>query len=90
MIDVFDKLGKRFTETSDNLFALDTKVTMSDNATDNITRAEAMGREQYETFVNHTALRWINHSMIILRKTIFNCLNQVKVQIRLQQSLNTK
>ena len=24
-----------------------------------------MGREQYETFVNHTSLRWINHSMII-------------------------
>ena len=36
---------------------------MSDNAIDNITRAEAMGKEQYQTFVNHTSLRWINHSM---------------------------
>ena len=90
MIDVFNELGKRFTEASDNLFALDTKVIMPDNAIDNITRAEAMGREQYETFVNHTSLRWINHSMIILRKTIFNCLNQVKGKICPQQSLKTK
>ena len=42
MIDVFNELGKQFTETSDNLFALDTKVRMSDNAITNITRAEAM------------------------------------------------
>ena len=51
MIDVLNESGKRFTETSENLFALDTKVMMSDNAIDNITRAEAMGKEQ--TFVNH-------------------------------------
>ena len=53
MIDVFNELGKRFTETSDNLFAMDTKVIMSDNAIDNITRAEAMGKEQYETCESH-------------------------------------
>ena len=56
MIDAFNELGKQFTETSDNLFALDTKVILFVNAIDNISRAEAMGREQYETFVNHTSL----------------------------------
>ena len=86
MIDVFNELGKSFTEISDNLFAQNTKVIMSDNVIDNITKAEAMGREQYETVVNHTSLRLINHSMIILRKTIFNCLNQVKEKNLLQQS----
>ena len=78
MIDVFNELSS---QTSDYPFALDTKVLMSDNDIDNITRAEAMGREQYATFGNHTSLRWINHSMIILRKTVFNCLNQVKGKI---------
>ena len=87
MIDVFNELSS---QTSDYPFALDTKVLMSDNTIDNITRAEAMGREQYETFVNHTSLRWINHSMIILRKTVFNCLNQVKGKNHPHQSLKTK
>ena len=59
---------------------------MSDIVIDNITRAEAMGREQYATFVNHTSLRWINLSIIIFKKTIFNCLNQVKSKILPQQS----
>ena len=86
MIDVFNELSS---QTNDNPFALDTKVLMSDKAIDNITRAEAMGREQYETFVNHTSLRWINHSMIILGKTVFNCLNQVKGKIHPHQSLKT-
>ena len=49
-----------------------------------------MGREQYEIFVNQTSLRWINHSMIILRKTIFKCLYEVKGKNRPQQSLKTK
>ena len=66
MIYFFNELGKRFTETSDNLFVLDTKVIMSDNAIDDIARAEAIGSEQYDTFGNHTSLRWINHSMILL------------------------
>ena len=56
MIDVFNELGKQFTETSDNSCALDTKVILFENAIDNITIAEAMGREQYATFVNHTSL----------------------------------
>ena len=37
-------------------WVVDTKVILFENAIDNITRAEAMGREQYETFVNHTSL----------------------------------
>ena len=45
-----------FSETIDNLFALDTKVILFENAINNITRAEAMGREQYGTFVNHTSI----------------------------------
>ena len=56
MIDVFNVSGKQYTETSDNLFALDTKVILFENAIYTLTRAEAMGREQHETFVNHTSL----------------------------------
>ena len=56
MIDVFNELGKQFTETSGNLFALDTNVILFENAIDNITWAEAMGREQHDTFVNQTSL----------------------------------
>ena len=56
VFNVFNELGKQFTETSDNIFALDTKVILFENAIDTITRAEAMGREQHETFVNHTSL----------------------------------
>ena len=55
MIDVFNELGKQFTETSDYLFALDTKVILFENAIYHITRADAMGREQHETFANHTS-----------------------------------
>ena len=51
VIEVFNEFGNPFTETSDNLFALDTKVIMSENVIDNITTAEPMGREQYESFV---------------------------------------
>ena len=46
MIDIFNELGEQFTETSDNLFALGKKVILFENAIDNITIAEAMGREQ--------------------------------------------
>ena len=56
MIDVFNELGKQFTETSGNLFTLDTNVILFENAINKITRAEAMGREQHDTFVNHTSL----------------------------------
>ena len=49
MIEVFNEFGNPFTETSDNVFALDTKVIMSENVIDNITTTEAMGREQTQT-----------------------------------------
>ena len=57
MIEVFNELGNPFTEASDNLFALDTKLIMSDNVIDNITTAEATGTEQYETFVESHLLK---------------------------------
>ena len=46
MIDIFNELGEQFTETSGNLFALGTKVILFENAINNITIAEAMGRGQ--------------------------------------------
>ena len=46
MLVISNELGEQFTETSDNLFALGKKVILFENAIDNITIAEAMGREQ--------------------------------------------
>ena len=44
MIVVFKDLGKRFTETSDNLFAQDTKVIMSENDIDNNYKSRGNGK----------------------------------------------
>ena len=59
---------------------------MSDNAIDNITTAEEMGREQYETFSHLLKMDKPFNDNI----TIFSSLNPVNGKILKQQSKNTK
>lgn len=51
VIDVMNELGNPFTETSNDLLTLDTKVIMADEVVKNISEAEEIGKNQYKTFV---------------------------------------
>ena len=57
VVDVFNQMGNPFAETSFDLFAIETKVIMSDGVIQSIKRAEETGKEQYKTFVDERMIK---------------------------------
>ena len=51
VVEVFNEMGNPFTETSSDLFAIDTKMIMAEEVIQSIKEAEDVGRTQYNTFV---------------------------------------
>ncbi len=49
--------GVPFTETSSDLFAIDSKVIMADQVVQSIKEAEGLGRKQYEAFVDEKIVK---------------------------------
>ena len=81
VIDAFNEMGNPFTETSSDLFAIDTKIIMADQVVQSIKEAEGLGRKQYEAFVDermvkmtkpiHETIWWI--CIHISRKSMKSC-----------------
>jgi len=75
VVDIFDEWGNPFTETSSDLFAVDTNVIMAYEVVQSVRKAEDLGKAQYKAFVDDR--------MINLMKSIYdtipkNNLNQGK------------
>ncbi len=56
VIEAFNEMGNPFTETSTDLFAIDTKVIMADQVVQSIKEAEGL-RKQYEAFVDERIVK---------------------------------
>ena len=64
VVDIFNEWGNPFTETSSNLFAVDTNVLMADEVVQSVREAEDLGKAQYKALVD-------GH-MINLTKSIYD------------------
>ena len=72
VVDVFNDMGNPFTETSSDLFAIDTKIIMSDEVIQSIkTKAEDIGKEQYRTFVDERMIKITKPSHDTIPKSNF-------------------
>jgi len=64
VVDIFNEWGNPFTETSSDLFSIDTNVMMACEVVQNVREAEDLGKAQYKAFVDER--------MINLTKSIYD------------------